>query len=52
MQQRHEAKEGQPGMPMKDHQRLHNKSRGSKNDDEGKGKTVLEKKNAEKGQER
>jgi hypothetical protein len=48
MQQRHEAKDGQPGMPMKDHQRLHNKSRGSKNDDEGKGKTVLKEKTPKK----
>ena len=48
MQQRHEAKDGQPGMPTKDHQSLHDKSRGSKNDDEGKGKTVLKKKTPKK----
>jgi hypothetical protein len=50
MQQRHEAKDGQPGMPMKDHQRLRNKSRDTKNNDEGKRKNIL-KKNAEKVQE-
>jgi hypothetical protein len=53
MPQHRKAEDWQPEMPMKDHKRLYNKSRGSKKDDEGKGKkTVLKKKTAKKDRNR